>query len=523
MLAPTPASTRSPQPSPPAPQTPADTVLSPVHLLAEFWPGVVFRQRPDLTFEFVTPPVEALTGVAPSDWQRAPSRFWDMVHEQDAERVRGQIERCVQTGLTETLGYRVCHLQHGRVSHVLERRRARWDGHGQLLGYDGLWVDQTRQITAEQRLASAGWKETLAVLTMGLAHDFNNILAAICSLSDTYLGQIDAQHPFHEGLSLIHRKAWQASQLVNRIVSVHRGKTGVRSYQDLNEIVRDALDLMRQVLPRHIGFTTDLSAAALPLYVDAVEFQQVIINLTLNAVDAIPEQGQLRFVTRLCDQLPELQHAAGIRPRTPCACLSISDTGGGIKAPHLEAIFEPFFTTKAMSQRSGVGLYHARQFVEKHQGLISLESVEGAGTTIHVWLPQADFTEADQAEQLRSRRRRSVLLVGPAGPARAAMAESLRQQQFQVFAITGGGEDWLQSPEYSFDGLILQVEARDLEAHSLIRFVRQHSLPVKVVLQLLGGPQDSMETQFLFQADLVLPPELPTEEMLAKLQRLFDT
>src|SRR6185436_208986 len=131
-------------------------------------------------------------------------------------------------------------------------------------------------------------------------------------------------------------------------------------------------------------------------------------------------------------------------------------TGTGIKPQLMPLLFDPFFTTKPMNRGSGLGLYNARLFIEKHQGAITLESQEGSGTTFHVWLPQADFTEADRALQLSRERRRSILLVGPPGKRVEETAEFLRRHHYHV--VLGGAEavDLLRSADYDFDGLLLQ-------------------------------------------------------------------
>src|SRR6202034_3693594 len=120
---------------------------------------------------------------------------------------------------------------------------------------------------------------------------------------------------------------------------------------------------------------------------DLVEFRQVVINLLLNAADAMPHGGQLTLRTSRHETMPKLENFKGTTPRPPCVCLTIKDTGTGIKQRNLAAIFDPFFTTK--SKGSGLGLYNARIAVEKHQGAISVQSKEGIGTSFHIWLPQA--------------------------------------------------------------------------------------------------------------------------------------
>jgi signal transduction histidine kinase len=491
--------------------------------LLSHWPGVVFRQRPDFTFEAVSPRIEALTGVPADAWLRPPASFWDVVHELDADEVRQHIRRCAEARDGLQSSYRVRNLQTGRIAYLAEFRQAVRDAQGRVTAYDGFWLDVTRQTIAEMRLANAAWKETLAVLTMGLAHDFNNIMAGIASLSDSFLAQIEGGHPFHEGLTLISQNAHQASQLVHRILHLHRGKTGNRGYHDLNEIIRDTVELLRKVIPRRIEIASELAPGQLPLYVDAVEFRQVIINLALNAADAMPDRGRLRFATARHASFPPLAHVKGVRPRLPCCSLTVADNGCGIKAHQLDLIFDPFFTTKTMNKGSGLGLYNARLFVERHHGAISVESAEGAGATFGVWLPEADFTEADQAAAPAARRRRCVLLTGQPGKALDSMAEFLRLNNYHVFVVTGAAEEWLQSDEYHFDGVIVQVAPQALAGHSLVAFVRKQQLPLKVILQVVGCHQDELETQFVLKADLILTPDMAEAVLLEKLQAAFES
>jgi hypothetical protein len=208
----------------------------------------------------------------------------------------------------------------------------------------------------------------------------------------------------------------------------------------------------------------------------------------------------------------------------PAACLSVSDNGSGIKDRHLPSIFEPFFTTKPMNKGSGLGLYNARLFVERHEGAISVETAEGAGTTFRLWLPLADFTEADAARERFKRQRRRLLLAGAPGESLDCTAEILRQHDFHVHAVADVAEteDVLRSPEQSFDGVLVLLEPRDSRWLPLLRFIRQEKLPVKVILQTVGCNPDEVETQFVARADLVIPADLAQESILKRLAELFD-
>jgi len=387
--------------------------------LTERWPGVIFSQRADFSFRFVSPQIEALTGVSVAEWQSKPHLFWHVVHESDAEELRHQLKGARQSGQTFTSTFRVRHAQTGRVTYVMEHRQPHVSRGGLLLGYEGVWLDVTRQTIAEKRLASAAWKETLSILTMGLAHDFGNVMAGIHAVSEALADQ--AGHgEFNEGVSLIKQNARQASQLVHRIINLHQGKTGESNYHNLNEVTADLADLVRKIIPRRMELAVELTSEALPVYLDVIELRQVVINLVINAIDAMPPTGRLvlrtntgsgtntgsvnRFIVSgtpsTCDDNTKLLTdpitdpiMCGSWPRQPAARLSVEDNGCGIKPHHLPSIFDAFFSTKPANKGSGLGLYNARLFIEKHRGAITVDSKEGAGTTFHLWLPQADFTE----------------------------------------------------------------------------------------------------------------------------------
>jgi PAS domain S-box-containing protein len=491
--------------------------------LTRRWPCIIFSQRPDFSLQFVSPNIQELTGISVADWSAQPRRFWEIVHESDAPELQQQFRRALRTGEAVTNTYRIRHAKTGHVAYILEHRQPALSQNGLLLGYEVVWLDVTRQTIAEKRLSTAAWKETLAILTLGLAHDFKNIMAGIHSLSESFLSQVEPGHPFEEGLSLIKKSSLQASQLVQRMISLHIGQTGERNYHDLNELARDLVELVSKILPRRISIATEFTPAALPVYADAVEFRQVVINLILNAADAMPRGGKLTLRTSRHTEAPQLEHFKGVFPRLPCVCLTIQDTGCGIAPRHLGSIFDPFFTTK--SKGSGLGLYNARIAAEKHHGAISVQSREGEGSTFQIWLAEADFSEADRAAAVAaaaaSSARRTLLLLGQPGELLDRTAELLRANNHHVVVATSveSAIVTLGSDDYQFSGVMFLVERNDPALQSLVAEARQRRL--KVIVQLAGCNQDSLDSQFIQAADLSLGIELPESERLARLRAVF--
>ncbi len=487
------------------------------------WPGVIFSQRADLSFHFISDKIEELTGVPVDEWKRLPQRFWQVVHEGDVDDVRHQLRRASGVAPDGPCVFRLRNLKTGRVSYVAEHRQAVRTQRGLLLGYDGVWLDVTRQNIAEKRLSTAAWKDTLSVLTMGLAHDFSNIIAGIHSLSEAYQAEISPDHPFQEGLKLIKGNSMQASQLVHRILQLHHGKIGEKNYHNLNELVREILDLVRKIVPRHIRIDSVVGTESLPVYADSIEFRQVLINLARNAVDAMPQGGALRFEVSRHDTFPPLMHVEGVLPRLPSLCISTEDTGCGIPAQHLNSIFDPFFTTKSVEKGSGLGLYNARLFAEKHHGAISVDSIEKKGTCVRVWLPEADFTEGERNELEPAPKRRTLLVFGPSGDALDSMADFLRRsgQSVVLASPPQNAARLLEGQDYSLAGVLLLAQGADRAYTELASAVRRTGLPIKVIVQATGCNQDELDSELTGQADLVLPADMTRVAMTTSINSLF--
>jgi signal transduction histidine kinase len=492
--------------------------------LMRSWPGVIFSQRADFSFQFASPRIGDLTGIPVEQWLNQARNFWPVVHEADAEEVHQHCLRAAKarTGVTTT--FRLRNLETGRVAHVLEHRQAVVSATGVVICYEGFWLDVTREKIAERRLSSAAWKETLATLTMGLAHDFSNILAGILSLSEGFIAQMDATHPFAPGLTLIRQNAWQACQLVQRMMSLHRCQTGEQNYHDLNETLTELADLVQRVLPRRIIIETELAPQQLPLYVDAVELRQVILNLALNAAEAMPQRGKLVFQTRLCETAPPPTLTQGQFPRLPCVRLSARDTGSGIAPRHLPFVFDPFFTTKPVNKGSGLGLYNARLFAERHRGAISVTSQEGVGTEFCLWLPLADFSEAERVQSAVVQQRPSILLAGEAGLLQDSTAEFLRVHGYYVMQVFAPerAKDVLAGEDNHFRAVMILAGPTESAFLELIGELRQQHPALLVILQLVGGEPDRIPTDLLPQLHLLIANAMSEADMVRNLKRLFD-
>jgi len=266
------------------------------------------------------------------------------------------------------------------------------DATGTITGFDGYIIDVTDKKRLEERLVRAQKMEAIGTLAGGLAHDYNNLLTAILGYSSMLLKKLQVNDPYYKPVSIIHEAAQRGAELGRKILSITRKEQREIKPVDLNAAVCSALELLDRSMPKNIEIVTRL-ADGLPLtQADPSQMQQMIINLAVNARDAMPGGGKLTIETSLTG-------AGGMIK------ISVSDNGAGIDAETREKIFDPFFTTKDVGKGTGLGLYIVHSIVHNHGGHINVYSEPGRGTqfTIHlpVVAPAAGTTARPEAAEVK--------------------------------------------------------------------------------------------------------------------------
>jgi signal transduction histidine kinase len=246
------------------------------------------------------------------------------------------------------------------------------EGADVIVGTTTLVVDVTRERQLEQELQRAQRLELVGRLSSGIAHDFNNLLSVVLSLTELVRANLPAEHPVHADLGRIAQASEQAANLAGQLLAFSKARRLAPHRVEVNAVARRTLELLRAGLPSHIDVRADLAAGELLIQADETQVQQVLMNLCLNARDAMPDGGLLRVETA---PVPD-----GVR-------LSVEDSGVGMSA-HVKAhLFDPFFSTK--DRGTGLGLAVVQQIVEGHGGQVDVHSTPGRGARFDVFWPMA--------------------------------------------------------------------------------------------------------------------------------------
>jgi len=296
-----------------------------------------------------------------------------------------------------------------------------------------------RRVLQQERLAAVGQ------LAAGIAHDFNNLLTVINGYSEFLLQRyVDKDEPAYKDIQQIHKAGERASVLTRKLLAFSRQQVIQPAVLDLNNIITDTNELLHRLISEDIELTIKLDPVLGWVRADLGQIEQIIMNLTINACDAMSQGGKLTIETSNINLTPrETERLVDLKPG-PYVKLTISDTGTGMDAETLSHIFEPFFTTKEQGKGTGLGLATVYGIVQQNGGSISVTSQTGKGTTFEVYLPRLDESEkAVKPAQTSPQSRQgteTVLLVEDEAMVRELVHYALHDSGYQVLEATHGKE-----------------------------------------------------------------------------------
>ena len=331
----------------------------------------------------ISPSAEVILGYRPEEMIGRKGAA--LLHPGDLERAREEMRAARQGRATRNFDCRYVHRE-GRI--VPLTLSGAWLELEQRYFFIGR--DMTERIALEQQLRQSQKLDAIGHLTGGVAHDFNNILTAITG-SIEILADAVAHTPQLAAIArLIDAAAWRGADLIQQLLAFARKQPLQPQSTDVNRLVLDTAKLLRPTLGENVEIKMTLEEDAWPAMIDPSQLSTALINLALNARDAMPGGGKLILKTGnvMLDASFAAIHAEEVRPG-PYVMIAVTDTGVGIPADIRDSVFEPFFTTKEVGQGTGLGLSMVYGFVKQSGGHIKIDSEEGHGTTFKLYLPRS--------------------------------------------------------------------------------------------------------------------------------------
>jgi len=407
---------------------------------------------------------------------------------------------------------------HGEGIRTAELRVASVEWNGEP-AHIASFRDVTQIRAQEADLRRAHKMEALGRVAGGVAHDFNNLLFAIMTYANVVRDSLSDQDPRRDDLEQILATTRQSRELIGKLLAFARGRPSTPVVIDAGPAVRAITATLGPTLPHSIRFTADIAEDAWKVSIDPVELDQLLINMMVNARDAMADGGEL---------VVSVDNVVAKDPRTELAAdyvrIRVRDTGCGIDPRIAEKIYEPFFTTKSLHVGTGLGLAACHGIVRDAHGLITFESALGVGTEFTILFPRVVVAKAEDATPEPPRAdalppaERVILLVEDDRVVRAAIGRALRGRGFRVFEAAGAEPALALLPTLDRCDLVLSdVRMPGEDGVWLAQRIREGWPEMPVVLMSGYVPEMAMERLTREGVGAILPKPFALDALLARI------
>jgi PAS domain S-box-containing protein len=459
-----------------------------------------------------------IRGMAPERDEMITHAPSDTIHNEDFSKVYNWLAR-LRLGLAPgPIEYRIQRTD-GKIRIVTAEGQRVADQTGTVTKIAGTERDITERRLTEQQLIQAQKMQTVGQLTGGLAHDFNNILGAVIGNLDLVAERVEPGSEVAGYCSVALDAALSAAELVKRLLAFSRRQALHPRPTNLDDAIANVLPLVKRTLGEQIRIETELASQLWPAVADPVQLESAILNLTVNARDAMPKGGTLKIQATNARIEEAIATASGDLQPGEYVTIAVSDTGGGMSPDVLARAFEPFFTTKPPGAGSGLGLSMVFGTMQQLGGAVHIDSEVGTGTTVRLYLPRADGQQGADRDLEGSPKssptgREHILLVEDNDQIRTLGTGILRSLGYQVTVATSG-DDAIEYVESGarfdllftdivmpgrVDGLALATELRARDPKARILFTSGFSSPVTLRSQI-----------DIFNAELISKPYRKTD------------
>ena len=494
-------------------------------LLAENATDVISRHTPDGMYLYSSPACRALMGYAPEEL--AGRSIYDVVHPDDAAAVRRTLAEITAGAKGPPSAFRMRH-KDGNYLWVEIAGRGVTAADGTVGEIVAVSRDITDRKRLEDQVIQAQKMEAVGRLAGGVAHDFNNLLTAILGFANLLLAGRPKDDPARPDLEQIKKAGERAATLTRQLLAFSRKQIMRLQVLDLNAIVRDMDKMLRRLIGEDVELVAALAANLRPITADPGQLEQVIMNLAVNARDAMPHGGKLTLVTANCLVPGTLGDAPPGVPPGEYASLTVRDSGCGMDKITQDRLFEPFFTTKGQGKGTGLGLATVYGIVKQCDGHICVTSDVGQGTTFAIYLPVSAKGPEPAALELPAPAsmagNETVLLAEDEDVLRTLVSVILRQNGYHVIEARDGADALEQARQFSgaIHLLVTDVVMPILNGRQLVERLVQLR-PALKVLYISGYTDDAIVRHGILDPEVAfLPKPFNPASLVHKVREVLD-
>ncbi len=402
--------------------------------------------------------------------------------------------------------------------------------HLAILGRD---ITERKQAEKErekllEQLNQAQKMESIGRLAGGIAHDFNNLLTAIHGFSDLIQSSLDTDDPMKKDVAEIQKAAESASQLTNQLLAFSRKQLIAPRAVNLNKAILHSENMLRRIVGEDIRFVFKPGDAIHKILIDPNQVDQILVNLSVNSRDAMPDGGILTIETKNVSFVRKACDACGEEMSGDYVMLSFSDTGYGIREEIRNKIFEPFFTTKNEGVGSGLGLSTVHGIVIQNEGHVTVSSKPGEGTSFRIYFPITEREEMEQSDEedvSRTGGQETILLVEDMEIVRKLAAGILSKQGYRVVEASSGQEavELFEANKKEIDLLVTDVVMPGMGGTELLEQLLNIRPELKALF-MSGHPQDAIAQQGILDTgtNFIQKPFRP-KEFSQKVREVLDS
>jgi len=485
--------------------------------------AVVWEADPDMErFTFMSRQAEPVLGIPSARWAQERGLWKRLIHPEDRERTLAAYDACVRGTGENQLTYRIV-TDDRRVVHVSDVVHVERDEVGYARQLRGVTVDTTGRRTLEEQLRQSQKMEAIGRLAAGVAHDFNNLLSVIIGRTE----MLRARHAaLGTPLDLIASTAQKAAALTRQLLAFGRQQVLEARVLDFGDVVRGLAPMLRRVVREDIELLIEISGAG-HVEADPVQLEQVVLNLVVNASDAMPSGGRLTIEV---DEVELGLRPDGWRVGAPAGryvSLRVSDTGIGMDETTLANVFEPFFTTKDVGKGTGLGLATVYGIVTQSNGDIRVDSAPGRGTSFTIYLPRVDAPLAPTAPAPTRKRdvagTETIVLVEDEPDVRALMRDVLGELGYQVL-VAGSSEEALRLADRSTDPVDLLITDVVMSGMNGIELAERFTMkrPATKVLYMTGYSHEAVGGLGALRGSSLLQKPFRPNDLALRVREVLD-